>query len=560
MAGGRFRRIRSAEPACYDDANNGMSRIGSVLMLAASIVVSSPSFGQEFTEKVEVRVIEVPVHVLDASGNAIRGLARDDFELRINGNKHPIEFFDLLDLEQPRVDSAGDDRSPRRIRRRTLILFDLVFGSLRGVVLGAEATEDYVRRVHPDDLIAIASYRTRGVEFLTPFTRDRALAIRAIRTLTAPQTGDPLRLTIDPKLRASIGTDPTDPENRDESTEGDPGWLGEQPLSTDELGNFGPTPIGSDEALMSELAADHGRRFIRAQIASLESVAADLATLDGQTQILFLSEGFESNLLLRDSRTSQEFYAMQNEYRQHGIVIHTLSTATIGRTLTTDKGQSLFAVANDTGGLALANRNQIAKHFDTFRRSQRVTYLIGFRPPPDTRPGYNQIDVRLRQKGQAARILSRPGFQGVLDPVEHTDNAINLQLAETVLNDIPRHDVRLSVSASSSSKGAIVNVTMPASDLLAADDPRDVKAWLLNYIFEDGQVRDMKWKHLGVDLLQTRDALEKEGQAFEQARFGFQETFDLPPGRYVVKSLFRMTRENLIGVASTELEVRGSRR
>ncbi|HUO84796.1 MAG TPA: VWA domain-containing protein [Thermoanaerobaculia bacterium] len=532
-----------------------MTRFAVALTLAASLV-AAPSPGQRLAETVEVRIIEVPVHVLDGSGQAVRGLLRGDFELRVNGEPHPIEYFEVLDIEAPEIPSAGEEGdADLRIRRRTLILFDLVFGSLRGITLGAKATEDYIRTAHSDDLIAVATYRTRGIEYLTPFTRDRALALLAVRTLKTLDSGDPLRLTMHPRLRVAVMDSFLDPGGRSDGAEAAPGWLGAVGVPLDDIGDMGPRPFFSDDALVSEMAAEHGARFVRAQIRAVRSIAEDLAPLDGQKQLLILSEGFESNSLLRDPSLWQEYLALQNTVRRNGVILHTLNTAPIGRTLTTNRGQSLFALAHESGGLALANRNQIAGHFEAFRKSQTVTYLLAFRPPDTAKPGTNAIEVRLREKERSWRVLARRAFAGTGDALAQTENSVNLELAEIILDGIRRDDVRLSLRATSSSAGEVVEATLPAVDLLVAEKPDSIRAWLLTYVFEAGEIREMKSRHLGLDLNRLHGDIESDGDPFGTARLRFRETFDLPPGRYEIRALFRLMDQDVVGFASAPLVV-----
>ncbi|MCY3971427.1 MAG: hypothetical protein OXG74_15955, partial [Acidobacteria bacterium] len=46
-----------------------------------------------FADVIDVRVVNVEVVVTDRKGNRIRGLEASDFELRVDGEPVPIEYF-----------------------------------------------------------------------------------------------------------------------------------------------------------------------------------------------------------------------------------------------------------------------------------------------------------------------------------------------------------------------------------------------------------------------------------------------------------------------------------
>lgn len=546
-----------------------------VIRAAFSVLVllSAPTLlGQDYTERVEVELVEVPVNVLDRQGNAISGLSVDDFILRVNGEEMRIDYFDVLVRGEPtgRAETGPDTESPR-IERRILLLIDTVFNGHRALYRGIDGAASFLEAADPDDLIAIAAYRSGRVEYLTPFTRDRALAYRAVRTLSAPAGNDPLRLTITPGLRAALEPrfgDAVDSGSGLQSGTEDPeavfgtsgDWLGFDPLPTDDIGSFGPTgnvmEVGTGR-ILSEMADDQNRRHIREQIETLQGIAQDLATLSGQKQLLFVSQGFASSLVMRDNRLSRTLRAMQTEFRQQGVLIHTISTDTLGlgKGLTTNRSQALFNLAHETGGIAYANSNRIDRHFDRFARAQRVTYLLSFRLPEDPRPGFNRIQVEVVDP-RSRRVIARPGFYGVTRKVEPTESAINLKLAEAVLGEAPPSDIRLELKTSARGPtGTVQIITHPVDLLAVGSESEPIIADLLVYVLKDGAVHRMKSRKVAIDLGSVRLSLLANGQAFETAKIGTKESFALEPGGYEVRVVYRFAGSPLTGVGSASLEI-----
>ncbi|MCG8459388.1 MAG: hypothetical protein MI919_24185, partial [Holophagales bacterium] len=51
------------------------------------------SAAEVFEDSVEVRLVELDVQVLDPKGHPVTGLAKEDFELLVDGEPVPVEFF-----------------------------------------------------------------------------------------------------------------------------------------------------------------------------------------------------------------------------------------------------------------------------------------------------------------------------------------------------------------------------------------------------------------------------------------------------------------------------------
>src|SRR5213593_959473 len=67
------------------------------IITAALLLIAAGSLAQ-VRETVNVNVVEVPVTVVDSSGNPIRGLTKANFELLDQGKKRDITSFDKIDF------------------------------------------------------------------------------------------------------------------------------------------------------------------------------------------------------------------------------------------------------------------------------------------------------------------------------------------------------------------------------------------------------------------------------------------------------------------------------
>ena len=70
----------------------------------AALAAQQPPARQAPTFRVEVNYVEIDATVIDAQGNFVRGLTKDDFELVEEGKPQTISAFTMVDLPIARAD------------------------------------------------------------------------------------------------------------------------------------------------------------------------------------------------------------------------------------------------------------------------------------------------------------------------------------------------------------------------------------------------------------------------------------------------------------------------
>src|SRR6266540_3270553 len=106
-------------------------RLGLILIA----LCCSTAFAQ-LKESISVNVVEVPVTVVDGSGNAVRGLTAANFKLVDQGKERAITSFDTIDLSVRQ--SAITPMNPAA-RRNFMLLFDLSFSTPKSLARAQEA-------------------------------------------------------------------------------------------------------------------------------------------------------------------------------------------------------------------------------------------------------------------------------------------------------------------------------------------------------------------------------------------------------------------------------------
>ena len=522
----------------------------------------------QMKETVNVNLVEVPVTVVDSSGNPVRGLTAANFELTDNGTRREITAFDKIDFASSDTITAISPLNPNA-RRQFMLLFDLGYASPNALTRAQEAARKFVTdTVLPRDLVAVGTIEPdRGFRLLTAFTTDRALIASAI--------GDP---------RSFKGSDPLQIANQTEAF---------KPVQESTGSGNGNAAIAAEEQIetagrmqhMNEAAV---RQRIDREVDSLGALAKMLRAVPGRKQIVLLSEGFDPKYLQgRDARAAQET-AKENDQVLHGesynvdmdarfgnatsqstldhmaqyfkqsdVVLNSIDIQGLrvqnniqsGATINSNAG--LFLLSRPTGGEVFENVNDVKTNFQRMLHQQEVVYVLGFQAPTQKPGTFHNLRVKLVNVPGSAKVFSRAGYYegGGETAMERT-----LSNAEIIVNDIPQSDVHLtalSAAFPTSDKNLQVPVILElnGNDLVKDAKGNAAKVEIYVYAFDsDGIVRDRLYQVLNLDLRKVGDKLRASGLKY----YG---TMSLPPGTYAIKSLVRSVDSDRRGFARTDIVV-----
>ncbi|HVG25259.1 MAG TPA: VWA domain-containing protein [Thermoanaerobaculia bacterium] len=543
------------------------------LCVVLAVLTAFPTLAQNFSEAVQVTVVEVPVTVIDRAGKPVRGLTVNDFELYDDGKRVPITGFDALELSTLTTDTSKP--LPPAAYRNFLLLFDLAHSSPGNVGRAQSAAREFVtKHIGRRDLVAVATYGAEhGLALLTSFTADRALLEHAITTLGAPKwfrTPDPLRIAT-PSLSSS-----------------QPGQ--ERPNVTE-------APGAALEELQREMNTfsqarhdDEQRTKLRGQFKQFSGVARALDRLKGQKQIILLSEGFDPKLVqgrqdlsaqgtqqqnaavesgeiwkvdsderFGSASSSREIDEMSTIFRRSDVTLHAIDIkglrtevdAAAGRKVASN--ESLFLIARPTGGTVFQNANDLAKNFAELVEQQDVVYLLSFEAKGGGAAAskYHKLKVKV-PNAKAGRVQHRDGYYEASSKVSPIEQ--NLTLAEIMMTDIPVDDVPLSLFAvgmpSREGDGRVpVHVELPGPKLLEGVTGNSITANLFVYAFdEQNQVKDFLQQRVALDVAKSGDQLRNGGMRYVG-------TLRVPPGKYAIKALTRIEETGKVGFTRTNVVV-----
>ena len=555
------------------------------LWLAIAFLPAPSASGQasRFEDVTDVIVVEIPVQVLK-DGEPVRGLTTENFEIIDGRKKREIVDFEVVDLQV----TGGTDEAPQitssSARRHFLFFFDLSFSRPGSIVRARQAATELVdQSLHPTDLAAVASYsRFNGANLVLGFTPDREQVKQAINTLGLPQLvdsrRDPLGFTFtDLRRSASLGDSPDGP------------------------GGGAETGFPDVEAEILELltametstrrATDSNE--ILALSGAMSGFADMLQGLGGRKYVIFLSEGFDSSLVLGtrgmtaeeqqqivemneaaasgrgyeidsrdrfgDTNMQNQIGEMLREFVKADATIQTVDigglaagATEVGRQARTE--DSLFMMAEETGGEFYNNFNNLNAAMGKMLERTSVTYVLAIQPQDLGKDGeYHRLKVKLKNGPKGARVLHRPGY---FAPKAYTEmNPVERQMlgAADILGTpggpVGTHVLATPFADATNSSYVPILVEVEGTDLLTSTKQPKLPLELYVYaLTAQGDIQDFFVQSLTFDLEKVRPTLEQTGFKY----FGY---FDLPPGLYDIRVLARNGITGDTGVATHRIRV-----
>jgi VWFA-related protein len=528
-----------------------------------------------FSSTTQVLSIDVPVQVV-RDGEPVRGLRAADFQVWEGRRRLAITGFESLDLTAPGPSSGKTAGVPAAARRHFLFLFDLAFSEPRSIAQARQAAAGLLPQLHPTDLVAVATYSSRrGPQLVLGYTADRRQIDNALASLGLPgptHAIDPLRLV----LQEMLGVGNT--------------VAGVRPLSRDPLADAVDAATLAPSVAQGIVEAD--RAALKAQVdlfaRSLSDLARQMAVVEGRKYLVFLSEGFDAELLrgvagldrqgeMRESVlageswrvSSEERYGltetanaverMVEEFRRADCTIQAVDIG--GLRAGADQGpprvggrDSLLVMTRGTGGELYESFNDLGVAMSQMLRRTSVTYVLAVEPEKGADGGYRRLRVALNAPLRGARLVHRPGYYPPKPYAEEDPIEKLLAAANQVMSGEESDGVGAAVLAApfrSAGEKAYVPVLIEVDgpSLLAGPQPAALPVEIYAYALDEGgAVHDFFTRTVGLDLAKVGSPLRQSGLHL----FGH---LDLLPGDYSLRVLVRNGASGVSGLKVLPLHV-----
>jgi VWFA-related protein len=548
-----------------------MRRLAAIFVLV--LLSNLPLHAQGASERIEVRLVEVPVNVV-RDGEPVRALTAANFEVYDQGQKREITNFEMIDFSKRAAAAAPASVSSPAARRKFLILFDTANASLSSVLRAREAAVNFVsNQLLPSDGVAVATMGIQqGFRLLSGFTTDRELTRQAINTLGAPKfytVADPLLLA------AASLNEQADAEAGGESR-------GRADVAAAIAENL------KELARQTQKAGNEAQKQnILRQLDHLGELGRALDRVSGKKQVVLLSEGFDPKMLhgreagssaeVREeidavasgelwkvdtdnryggSETMSGLQRMVDVLRRSDVVLHAIDIkglrgpeASAG--VNPRSQESLHLLTRDTGGTVFKNANDLTGEFDRMMKSQEVTYVLGFHAPSGTPGKFHRLEVKI-VGAPKAQVSHRIGYSEPSAATQSLDRT--LSAGEIVMNSIPMDQIPMrgmaaAVPSSSGPSHVAVVLEIDGKALLEDKRAKTVATDAFVYAFDEQEIiRDFAYQRINLEVGKLRDKLTRNGVKFYQ-------TLRLTPGNYSLRVLLRSADGERNGFRSIPLRV-----
>lgn len=511
-----------------------------------------PENGQA-TFSAKAHLVIVDVTVKDKAGKLIEGLKQSDFAVLEDGKPQKVAVFEYQKLESspeaPAPLALSDQlklpeapkttittHAPGEIqyhgKRLLVFYFDFSSMGIPEQLRAQDAANEYLdKQITKDDLVAILLY-TSTVQVLADFTADRDVLSNIIRALPIGEMSE---------LAGLADTD--DPNNEDTGA-----------------------AFVADETEFNIFNTDQ-------KLAAIEQAARMLAALPEKKALIYFASGvsktgidnqaqleatinsaMKSNLAIYpiDARglMADPPGGAASKAASRGTGIFNGSVYNSQRQTINDSQETLVTLAEDTGGRAFLDSNDLALGIKQAQDAMSSYYIVGYYSTNTAEDGkYRRITVKLTN-GMQAKLEHRPGYWAskVWGRMNGQDKEQQLKEAIAAGDPITELPLALQVDYFRVSPGVYfvpVSVKVPGSVVALAAKGG---AGLTQFDFI-GQIQDETHAVVG----NVRDFIKiklDEGNLAQAARKNYQYNagFTLEPGRYHMKFL---VRENISGKMGT---------
>jgi VWFA-related protein len=542
---------------------------------ALTLLFVATSASAQVAENITVNYVEVPVTVVDRSGNPIRGLTRANFEITDEGKKRAISGFDAVDFASA-TDAAAVATIAPAARRNFLLVFDLTFSSPTSIVRAQDAAKQFVTKmVASQDRVGVASVDVaHGFRLLTSFTTDRSLVAEAIAHPQNFNAFDPLQLAgagFNTEVATKMNEASPVLEKRKAASGAD--------IPTD---NFSADQIRGLENQQDS----YNRANVEREVNLLAGLSKIMRAVRGQKHLVLLSEGFDPKLVQgRDAGVGKEQQAEvaavekgeiwsvdnDNRYgssasvslvgrladiaRRCDVILDAVDIRGVRTQVDASEGfvkksnEGLHLLANATGGTVFQNANDLTQDFQRALKGQEVVYVLAFQTPVEEPGTFHKLKVKLVNV-PGGRAIARSGYY---ESGGDSDAERTLSDAEIIVNDIAQSGVHVAALAApfaTSGANAQVPVLLEiAGNDIAEGDDTATTLEIFTYAFDgEGRVRDSMFQRITLDV-------GKLGARLRQSGVKYYSTLSLPPGRYAIKSLVRVADSDRKGFVRTDIVV-----
>ncbi|MCU0237993.1 MAG: VWA domain-containing protein [Pyrinomonadaceae bacterium] len=535
---------------------------------------------------INTTLIQIDVTVTDKKGKIVKDLKPEDFEIYENKEKQTITNFSFIENQQPKKNEPNEIKpqnskiplppariKPENTKRTIALVVDDLTLSFESTYYVRRALKKFVEeQMQEGDLVAIV--RTgAGIGALQQFTNDKRILLAAIEKVKWNSYGSG-GISAFPPIEASFA---------------------------DMMKNANPnmTEEAYQEALGREREQANMRSegFANVSLSALNYVINGMKDFPGRKSVMLMSDGFSPLLTDREgflqasSELTSAIKKVVDTANRSSVVVYTMDARglqTLGlnaadntsgltperinqqiserSTQLADTQATLKDIAEETGGFAIVNNNNLSGGIEKMLYDQTGYYLIGYQPDSDTfdpkTTRFNKLTIKV--KNPDLKIRYRSGFfNSVIENKKETVQNASLtpqqKVSKAIFSPFSQSDINLSINSLFANDTKIGNYVRSFLHIKASD---------LDFTKESDGTFSTRFDFVAIAMGSNGEIVEQIGktqsiilkkEGYEMAlEKGFVFNFIFPfkkPGAYQIRVAFRDHKTDKIGTANQFVEL-----
>ena len=543
--------------------------------------------------RVFTELVQTDVMVFDKQGHFVDGLTRDNFEIKIDGQTRPIQFFEQVKAgtsnEEAQLAAArgsGNVPNSARVvpldRGRTILFyvddFHLDHGSF---VYCKKAMASFIdQEMGQNDQVAIAT-ATGQIGFLQQLTDDRDILHLALDRLNS---------------RSYSVTDTERPEMSEYEAmlvdNNDIDFLGYMIDETMKL-NPGMSREAAETMVRgrAQTTLSQSAQFSVNALSGLERLVRNTKDLPGRKILFFFSDGFLIQNRRSDAQTRLQ--RITSAAAKSGVVIYAIDARGLSVSSEFDASKSggidlsgrrsraasgerielqngLNALSRDTGGRPIFNTNDFKPGMKNAIKETSVYYLLAWKPDNEHQKAARFRNIQVSVVGRSdLTVRVRKGFfdleptpvttadaSKASTPAEET-KVIGTKLRDTLTALFPQTALPIQVGVSyydAAGKGPTLATSVSIPGEFLVFEPRNGKIQaavdMTGAYFDDkGKPKANFYERLVVTAPSADEAKDYNGD------IAYTHSANLPPGLYQIRVAVREFKTGRAGSAHSWIEV-----
>lgn len=451
-----------------------LARTATIFVLTG-LLVAAPLFGQtpergrqDQTDVLRVftELVQTDVMVFDKAGHFVDGLKKEDFELRLDGQVKPIDFFERVTTGSANEESqlaaarGASNRSsdstnataPVPLDRGRPIFFylDDLHLDLPSLKAGKKLISDFIdKQMGQNDEVAIAS-ASGQIGFLQQLTDNKTVLRAALARLNARgyfvrDNDRPPMTEYQALLIESFDRDTTN-------------YFIEETMK--QYPGMDRETAEAQVRTRARMMLQQGDNVTMATLAGLDGLVRSANKLPGRKLIFFISGGI---FLDPHTNSVNRIQRITSAAAKNGVVIYSLDARGLTTGLPDASSEVAFdvsgrldrstlgaltasqdvlnALAHDTGGKAVFNTNALDVGLTKALKETSAYYLLAWKPEGETQHAskFHRIEVKVIGRPQLTVQVRRGYFDVEPEPVAAKPNKVK---APAPANKTEEQDLR----------------------------------------------------------------------------------------------------------------------